>query len=120
MTDNKKSCEGNCPCMAECPLSKAVGMIGGKWKMRIMCALRVDGTLRYKELQQKIGGITPAMLSSSLKELEECGLLTREQFNEVPVRVEYSLTEHGEELFPILHRLVHWSRNEPFDGDEMG
>ena len=56
------------------------------------------------------------MLSSSLKELERDGLITRKQYEEIPLRVEYSLTEHGRELWPILHRLAHWARNEEFDG----
>ncbi len=86
--------------------------------MRILCSLKVDGKLRYNDLKQKVRGITPAMLSASLKELEAAGLVTRTQYAEIPVRVEYSLTEHGEELWPILHRLVHWVRNEEFDSDE--
>lgn len=56
------------------------------------------------------------MLSSSLKELERDGLITRKQYEEIPPRVEYSLTEHGRKLWPILHRLAHWARNEEFDG----
>ena len=57
------------------------------------------------------------MLSSSLKELERDGLINRKQYEEIPPRVEYSLTDHGRELWPILHRLAHWARNEEFDGD---
>ncbi len=106
-----------CPCSDECPLGEALLKIGGKWKMKIICSLSVDGTLRYNDLKQRVAGITPAMLSSSLKELEADGLITRRQYPEVPVRVEYSLTEYGKELFPILHRLAHWAKHEPFDGD---
>lgn len=86
--------------------------------MRILCSLKIDGVQRYNDLKQKIAGITPAMLSSSLKELEEAGLITRNQYPEIPVRVEYTITERGEQLWPILHRLAHWARNEPFDSDE--
>ena len=58
------------------------------------------------------------MLSSSLKDLEADGVIIRKQFEEIPPRVEYSLTERGRELWPILHRLIHWARNEEFDGDD--
>ncbi len=114
---NNNSCAGICPCNDPCPIQEAISLIGGKWKMRILCSLTVDGKLRYNDLKQKTRGITPAMLSASLKELEAGGLINRTQYAEIPVRVEYSLTEHGKELWPILHRLVHWARNEEFDSD---
>ena len=116
---NKKAiCEGICPCDVECPIGAALSAIGGRWKMRIICTLFVDGTQRYNDLVRKTTGITNAMLSSSLKELEADGIVTRKQFEEIPPRVEYSLTEHGRELWPILHRLAHWAKKEPFDEDE--
>ncbi len=115
---NESSCGEVCPCSDLCPIQEAIALIGGKWKMRILCSLTVDGTLRYNDLKHKIVGITPAMLSASLKELEAGGLITRIQYAEMPVRVEYSLTEYGKELWPILHRLVHWVRNEEFDSDD--
>ena len=76
------------------------------------------GTQRYNDLVRKTTGITNAMLSSSLKELEADGIVTRKQFEEIPPRVEYSLTEHGRELWPILHRLAHWAKGEPPDEEE--
>ncbi len=106
-----------CPCKEVCPISEALRMIGGRWKLRLLCALMLDGTLRYRELQERIRGITPAMLSSSLKEMERSGLVTRTRYQEVPPRVEYSVTEKGRELWPILHRLAHWAADEPYDGD---
>lgn len=104
-----------CPCDTSCPLGEALAKIGGKWKLRLLCSLNADGTLRYNELKQKTVGITPAVLSSSLKELEADGLIVRTQFAEVPVRVEYGLTEYGKELLPILHSLAHWARHEAVD-----
>lgn len=86
--------------------------------MRIICSLYVDGTQRYHDLLKKIRGITNAMLSSSLKDLESAGIVIRRQYEEIPPRVEYSLTEHGKEAWPILHRLVHWARGDEFDGDQ--
>jgi DNA-binding HxlR family transcriptional regulator len=83
-------------------------LIGGKWKAPILCALHQDGTTRYNELKHKIRGITNTMLASSLKELEECGLVRRKQYAEMPVRVEYSLTDACGELMPILNKLALW------------
>lgn len=116
---NKKAIyEGICPCDVECPIGKGLAAVGGRWKMRIICALFVDGTQRYNDLVRKTTGITNAMLSSSLKELEADGIVTRKQFEEIPPRVEYSLTEHGRELWPILHRLAHWAKGETPDEEE--
>jgi len=106
-----------CPCDAACPIGQALAVIGGKWKLRILCTLYVDGTQRYNDLVKKTKGITSAMLSSSLKDLEADGIVTRTQYEEIPPRVEYALTEHGRELWPILHRLAHWAKHEPFDSD---
>ena len=118
-TENGKNCSPSvCPCTDACPLGKALSVIGGKWKMRIICTLTVDGTQRYNDLLKKTAGITSAMLSSSLKELEADGIVTRIQYEEIPPRVEYSLTGHGRDLWPILHRLGHWASGEAFDGDE--
>lgn len=116
MKEEKDStCHSLCPCREPCPIGEAVSMIGGKWKLRILCSLTVDGTLRFNDLMDKIAGITPAMLSSSLKELERDGLIDRKQYEEMPVRVEYRITDYGRELWPILHRLAHWALREPLD-----
>ena len=111
------TCTGLCPCDEVCPVGKALAVVGGKWKMRIICSLYLDDTMRYVDLVKKTKGITSAMLSSSLKDLEADGVIIRKQFEEIPPRVEYSLTDRGRELWPILHRLIHWARNEEFDGD---
>lgn len=119
MKDHKQSdCGAICPCSEVCPIGEALAMLSGKWKLRILCALKVDGTLRYNAIKKRLGDITPAVLSSSLKELEADGLITRACFPETPARVEYSLTEKGGDLWPILHRLSHWSLGIPFDSDE--
>jgi DNA-binding HxlR family transcriptional regulator len=103
-----------------CPLESAMKLIGGKWKVSILCALRQDGTSRYNELKRKIRGITNTMLAGALKELEENGLVTRTQYPEMPVRVEYSLTPRCDGLMPILARLAQWgaavSQTEPARG----
>ena len=111
------ACAGVCPCASPCPIGEALRMIGGKWKLRILCTLSVDGTQRYNDLVRKTAGVTNAMLSSSLKELEADGILVRKQYEEIPPRVEYSLTERGRALWPILHQLAHWAAGEACDGE---
>jgi DNA-binding HxlR family transcriptional regulator len=94
--------------MGNCPLRSVLDLIGGKWKISILCALYQDGTTRYNELRRKISGITNTMLASSLKELEEDGLIYRKQYLEMPVRVEYALADVCLDLMPILNQLAHW------------
>lgn len=108
ITQKKDTCTGNCPCTQNCPLETALDRIGGKWKIRILCALHQDGATRYNTLKRKISGITNTMLASSLKELEQDGLVCRTQFMEMPVRVEYAATGACEELIPILGQLARW------------
>ena len=102
----------DCPCLEKCPLSYAMSIIGGKWKMQIICTLNNKGTMRYNELRKKMDGISNTVLASSLRELEEKGLVVRREYLEVPVRVEYSSTELSDRLIPILETLSDW-------GEEM-
>ncbi len=102
-------CKANhCPCTEECPLQVALKRIGGKWKIPIICALSGDQGIRYNELMKKVQGITNTMLASSLKELEKDGLITRVQYNEMPIRVEYFITDKSKDLLPTLHSLALW------------
>jgi DNA-binding HxlR family transcriptional regulator len=91
-----------------CPLTFALNLIGGKWRLPIIWALNKNGTMRYNELKKSIDGITNMMLTQSLKELEAYGIINRKQFMEVPPRVEYSLTDNGENLIPALKSLANW------------
>lgn len=91
-----------------CPLRLAMDIVGGKWRLSIICLLK-DGTpMRYNQIRRGIPGITNVMLSQSLKHLEEYGIVHREQYNEVPVRVEYQLTESGKTLLTVLGQLMDW------------
>ncbi len=99
----------NCPCTEACPLQRAMEMIGGKWKLAILCSLSVDGTVRYNELKRKIGGVSNTMLAKSLQELEGDGLVHRTEYLEVPIRVEYEVTDRARELTPILLQLAQWA-----------
>ena len=85
--------------------------------MRIICTLYLDGTQRYNDLVRKTAGVTNAMLSASLRELVSDGIVTRRQYEEIPPRVEYTLTDRGRELWPILHRLAHWATGTEYDGN---
>ncbi len=97
-----------CPCTVGCPLQKAMTAIGGKWKMSIICSLSNDGVTRYNELKRKMKGISNTMLAKSLKELEDDGLIKRTEYLEVPVRVEYEITDSVHSLIPILTELAVW------------
>lgn len=91
-----------------CPLTYALKLIGGKWRLPILWALSQNNILRYNQLKRKIVGITNMMLAQSLKEMEMYGLVKRKQFMEIPPRVEYSLTDAGRELIPALKSLAKW------------
>lgn len=99
----------DCPCMEKCPLHHAMQLIGGKWKVQILCAVANAGAIRYNALRSKLDGISNTVLASALRELEHDGLVTRREYLEVPVRVEYEITAPGRALVPILDRLGDWS-----------
>lgn len=95
----------------ECPVKYALEIIGGKWKLRILAQLLKKEVVRFNELKREISGITNTMLSNSLHELENDKLIIRNQYNEMPVRVEYILTDRGKSLLPILYELTIWWNN---------
>lgn len=99
----------DCPCPQACPLQRAMEMIGSKWKLSLLCSLMVDGSTRYNELKRKMNGISNTMLAKSLKEMEDDGLVTRTEYMEVPIRVEYAITEKARALGPILVQLAQWA-----------
>ena len=98
----------DCPCLEMCPLNRAMILIGGKWKMQIICALNNQGPTRYNQLKRKMDGVSNTELAKALKELEEAGLVVRNEYLEVPVRVEYEITEACKSLIPILEDLSDW------------
>ena len=95
----------------ECPVKCTLEIIGGKWKLRVLSQILKQGVCRFNELKRNIPGITNTMLSSSLRELEHDELIKRTQYNEMPVRVEYSLTELGKSLLPLLYEITAWWNN---------
>ncbi|WP_066497782.1 winged helix-turn-helix transcriptional regulator [Abyssisolibacter fermentans] len=93
-----------------CNLTYALNVVGGKWRLPILWALYKHDILRYNELKRAIEGITNMMLTQSLKELENHGIVHRKQYMEIPPRVEYSLTEDGKDLIPALIALAKWGK----------
>ncbi|MFE8702751.1 winged helix-turn-helix transcriptional regulator [Cytobacillus sp. FJAT-54145] len=93
-----------------CEKELTLSVISGKWKMVIIWYLGKDGSYRFSELQKLLPKITQKMLSSQLKELIEDGIVKREAFPEVPPRVQYSLTELGESLLPIVDMMYEWGK----------
>ena len=96
----------------ECPILHVFRRIGGKWKLPILWHLADQETVRYNELKRSVRGVTNMMLTKCLRELEDFGLVIRQQYNQVPPRVEYSLTNRGKTLLPALEQLYAWGREQ--------
>lgn len=92
----------------ECPIQGVVDVIGGKWKLSILYQL-FQGTKRYGELKRLVPNATERMLTLQLRELEASGIVQRTVYPEVPPKVEYSLTELGLSLEPVLQTMLRWS-----------
>ena len=96
---------------AQCAVDYAFQRIGGKYKGRILWLLR-DHVLRYGELKKAVVGITPKMLTQTLKELEADELVSRKVYLEVPPKVEYALTSTGKELIPFIKQMQIWGEKQ--------
>ncbi len=94
----------------DCPIQKLMGIFSGKWTMTVIFELTREDTLRFGELKSRIPGITAAMLSSTLKDLERAGIVLRTQFDEIPPRVEYALSKKGKDLYPIFLEMARWAQ----------
>ena len=92
-----------------CPLEYGLDVFGGKWKSRIICVLAEREVLRYSALRNEMTNITDAVLAAALKEPIGSGIVRRKQFDEIPPRVEYSLTEKGRSVVPILQSICRWA-----------
>ena len=95
------------PAEIHCPVEAALGFIGGKYKALILWKLTAH-TLRFSQLRQEVPNATPKMLTQQLRELEANGLVRREVFPVVPPKVEYSLTELGRSIRPVLESMYDW------------
>jgi DNA-binding HxlR family transcriptional regulator len=90
-----------------CPIEATLNVIGGKWKPMILCLLAND-TLRYNKIQQLMPEVSPKMLTKQLRELEYDGLILRKMYPEIPPKVEYSITDFGRTVLPVLKTLLDW------------
>jgi len=96
------------------PFGYTLSLLSGKWKMVILYLLSEEQPIRFNELRRQVGNITYKMLSDQLKELEADGLVIRNEYAQVPPKVEYSLSERGESLMPVLDAMCYWGiKNQP-------
>ncbi len=110
MADNKFNSE---QALARCePMSKLQAVIGGKWKILILWYVAHYKVQRFGELKRRLAGITQSTLTKQLRELEADGFLHREIYQEIPPRVEYSLTEFGQSFVPVLEAMLSWSEKQ--------
>lgn len=106
---------GNCS-MDECGKSiiYTLSVVGGKWKWIILAVLFENGVQRYGQIKKSVPSITHKMLSQQLKELESEKLVHRHEYHQIPPKVEYSLTDKGETLIPVIQAMATWgSKNKP-------
>ena len=92
-----------------CPLEYGLDIFNGKWKTRIICLLGASGTLRYKEIRDNLDGLTDAVLAATLRDMVNDQIVDRRQYNEIPPRVEYSLSEKGASAHKILRSICCWA-----------
>lgn len=96
--------------LPECPVATTVQMVGSKWKLLIMCNL-LQRPWRFNELKKSLEGISQKVLTDSLRSMESDGIITRTVYPEVPPRVEYSLSDLGESMRPIIASMEEWGKN---------
>lgn len=102
-----KECISNCK-LEETGFNYTMSLIQGKYKMFILYTLMEFGVVRFNEMHKYIGGITYKTLSSTLKQLEADGLIVRKEYPQISPKVEYSLSERGQSLMPILDQMCEW------------
>ena len=113
MTETNKTAAATAPTppvLPACPVETTLTLISDEWKVLILRDL-LSGTKRFGELKKSIGHVTQKVLTAQLRQMEESGLLTRTVYAEVPPRVEYTLTELGYSLKPILDAMLVWGEN---------
>ncbi|MCT4612843.1 MAG: helix-turn-helix transcriptional regulator [Clostridia bacterium] len=103
---NKVSCENY-----RCEIEVVLEIISGKWKALILWNLGEHGIVRFNELKRLTPEITQKMLTQQLRSLEEAGIVNRKVYNQVPPMVEYSLTDQGKKLIPILSEMDKWGKD---------
>jgi DNA-binding HxlR family transcriptional regulator len=97
-----------------CPVARSVAVLDGKWTMLLLRDL-LQGTKRFSQLRESLTGISPKTLTDRLRALEEQGMVQRLVYPEIPPRVEYTLTERGRGVEPVINALAAWSGGTPFE-----
>ena len=97
------------PNSEHCPIRNTLEMLSGKWRTQVIYELCKKDSYRFNELKTKIPKITNTMLTTTLRDLENKGIVHREQYNEIPPHVEYSLTKKGKDLLPVFYEIAQWS-----------
>ena len=92
-----------------CPIKYLISVFGGKWKLPAICIIANGAPVRYGQIKRELGSITNMMLSKTLKELEKDGIIYRKQYNEVPPHVEYSLSDAGKTILPVINEMSKWA-----------
>ena len=95
--------------IASCPVRNVISRFSGKWTMLILCVLAENEATRFNEIRRAIPDISPKVLTEALKSLEADGLISRKLYAEIPPKVEYSLTDIGKSLMPLLGNLIEWA-----------
>lgn len=99
-----------------CPVTATMQVLGGKWKPILINAIYLTAPARFGELRRSVKGITQSMLTSQLRELEDDGIVSRKIYAEIPPRVEYTLTEFGLSLSPIMQAMAEWGKQYRLNG----
>jgi len=105
-------------CTLDNPVNKTLKVLGGKWKPLILWFLK-EKTMRFSELSKELEGITQKMLTQELRQLEADGLVDRKVYAQVPPKVEYSISEYGKSLTPVIKALADWGKNHKMKGAKL-
>lgn len=95
--------------LSDCPVRNVISRFLGKWSILILCVLAENEATRFNAIGKAIPDISPKVLTETLKNLEADGLISRRMYSEIPPRVEYSLTDLGKSLMPVLGQLISWA-----------
>lgn len=93
---------------SNCPIHKTLELLSGKWRTHVIFELCRHDSCRFGELKKRMPKITNTMLTTTLRDLEQLGIVDRQQFNEIPPHVEYSLTQKGQALVPVFYEIAKW------------
>lgn len=96
-------------CIDSCPVRNIISRFSGKWALLILCVLSENGATRFNTISKALPDISPKVLTETLKNLEADGFITRKMYQEIPPKVEYSLTPLGKSLMPLIGNLVAWT-----------